>query len=695
MNPLRRANLQRILKPRHIAFIGGRDATIAVNEARRRGFKGQMWAVNPKRPDLGGVPCVASIEDLPEAPDAVYLAIPAVGVVDALRTLAQMGAGGVVCFSAGFKEAGAAQAEEDLINATGDMALIGPNCYGLINYIDNSALWSFEHGGWSPGYGAAIITQSGMFSSDITMSQRSLPLAYMVSAGNQAVLGQEDFLDIFVDDPAVRAIGLHIEGLQDIPSFERAALKALAKGVPVVALKTGSSTIGSKLTVSHTGSLSGSAELYEALFARVGIISVTNPSQFLETLKFLCVVGAPKGKKLVGFTCSGGGATMLADHAEKTGLSFLPVDSTRESELAVLLPEIATVSNPLDYTTPIWGQPKLTYPMFSKAITVTEADTAVLVQDYPAVGLDASKVFYERDAAAFAQAAKEQGLPAVICSTMPENMDEQTRQLLISKAVAPMQGIHEALNAIHAAANWLEVRHRILLDEPEPLTPTCEWREQAMVTEDKSKLWLVTNGFSVPEGRVVSEKDVCSVASELGYPVALKMISPLLAHKTEAGAVVLNLKDSDTLIIASKQMKVDVTAYNPKAVIDKFLVEAMSPAPLAELIVTLRGDQHFGAALVLGSGGTLVELVGDVVTLLLPTSPDNIARAVQTLRVGRLLDGFRGRPKADIQNIASEIHRLCVSYLKDYPNVSEIEINPLFVYANKVCAVDALIHKSV
>ena len=695
MNPLRRANLQRLLKPRHIAFIGGRDATIAVNEARRRGFKGQMWAVNPKRPDLGGVPCVASIADLPEAPDAIYLAIPAVGVVDALRTLAQMGAGGVVCFSAGFKEAGAAQAEEDLINATGDMALIGPNCYGLINYIDNSALWSFEHGGWSPGYGAAIITQSGMFSSDITMSQRSLPLAYMVSAGNQAVLGQEDFLDIFVDDPAVRAIGLHIEGLQDIPSFERAALKALAKGVPVVALKTGSSTIGSELTVSHTGSLSGSAELYEALFARVGIISVTNPSQFLETLKFLCVVGAPKGKKLVGFTCSGGGATMLADHAEKTGLSFLPVDSTRESELAVLLPEIATVSNPLDYTTPIWGQPELTYPMFSKAITVAEADTAVLVQDYPAVGLDASKVFYQRDAAAFAQAAKEQGLPAAICSTMPENMDEQTRQLLISKAVAPMQGIHEALNAIHAAANWLEVRHRILLEVPEPLSPTWEWREQAMVTEDKSKLWLVTNGFSVPEGRVASEKDACSVASEVGYPVALKMISPLLAHKTEAGAVVLNLKDSDTLVIATKQMKVDVTAYNPKAVTDKFLVEAMSPAPLAELVVTLRRDRQFGAALVLGSGGTLVELVGDVVTLLLPTSPDNIARAVQTLRVGRLLDGFRGRPQADIQNIASEIHRLCVSYLKDYANVSEIEINPLFVYANKVCAVDALIHKSV
>ena len=694
MTPIRRANFQRLLKPRHIAFIGGRDATIAINEARRRGFKGQMWAINPKRPDLAGVPCIASIADLPEAPDAVYLAIPAVGVVEALRTLAQMGVGGVVCFSAGFKEAGAAQAEEDLVNATGDMALIGPNCYGFINYINNSALWSFEHGGWSPGYGAAIITQSGMFSSDITMSQRSLPLAYMVSAGNQAVLGLEDFLDVFSDDPAVRAIGLHIEGLKDIPRFERAALKSLSKGIPVVALKTGRSAIGSELTVSHTGSLSGSAELYEALFARVGIISVTNPSQFLETLKFLCVVGAPKGERLVGFTCSGGGATMLADYAEKINLSFLPVDPMHERGLAALLPDIATVSNPLDYTTPIWGQPKLTYPVFAKAIAAIEADTAVLVQDYPADGLDGSKIFYQRDAAAFARATKDHGIPAAICSTLPENIDEETRQFLIGEGVAPMQGIHEALNAIHGSANWLQARERILSAEDVPLLLAWEWSEQVMVMEHEGKRWLTANGIAVPEGRVVSMEQLGAAASEVGYPVVLKMISPFLAHKTEAGAVVLNLKDADSVFTAAVQMKADVTAYNPKAVADRFLVEAMSPAPLAELIVTLRGDPQFGAALVLGSGGILVELVGDAVTLLLPTSLDDIARALKKLRVGGLLEGFRGRPKADLQNIGIQIHRLCKAYLKEHKNIAEIEINPLFVYADKVCAVDALLYKA-
>tara|TARA_B110000037_G_scaffold61477_1_gene75296 strand:+ start:66 stop:1619 length:1554 start_codon:yes stop_codon:yes gene_type:complete len=515
----------------------------------------------------------------------------------------------------------------------------------------------------------------------------------MVSAGNQAVLGQEDFLEFFVDDPLVRAIGLHIEGLQDVPRFESAALKALSKGIPVVVLKTGSSTIGSELTISHTGSLSGSAELYEALFARTGIISVSNPSQFLETLKFLCVVGAPKSKNLVGFTCSGGGATMLADYAEKIDLSFLPVDPVQEIELAALLPKIATVSNPLDYTTPIWGQEDLTYPVFSKAILAVEAGSAVLVQDYPAEGLDNSKVFYQRDAIAFARATKESGLPAAICATIPENMDIETRQLLISKGVAPMQGIHETLNAISASAEWSQNRVRILLDIPRPLSPNLRVGQQVMVSEPEGKSWLLANDFAVPQGKVTSGQNLGAVASELGYPLALKMVSPYLPHKTEAGAVVLNLSDAASAIQASIKMQADVVSYNPQAATDQFLLEAMSPKPLAELIVTLRRDPQFGIALVLGSGGILVELVGDAVTLLLPLSPHDITRAIKKLRVIGLLNGFRGGPQADLEKISLQIHRLCIAYTKHQDEIAEIEINPLFIYSDQVCAVDVLVHK--
>lgn len=691
MTPAQRKNFSRLLRPRHIAFIGGRDATIAIKEARRRGFSGQMLAVNPKRDELAGVPCVASIANLPEPPDAVYLAIPANGVVAALGELAAMGAGGVVCFTAGFKETGDQAAEQALIDATGDMALIGPNCYGLINYIDNSALWSFEHGGWSPGFGAAIVTQSGMFSSDITMSARSLPMAYMVSAGNQAVLGIEDYLDIFCEDEAVRAIGLHIEGLADIQAFERAAIKAIEKGIPVVALKTGRSTIGATLTVSHTGSLSGSNELYEALFARTGVISVTSPSQFLETLKYLCIAGAPSSRNVAGFTCSGGGATMLADHAETIDLSFSPIALQDYAKLETLLPNIATVSNPLDYTTPIWGQPDKTYPVFAQAMDAMNAASAVLVQDYPAKGLDESKIYYQNDASAFGKAAAERGLPAAICATIPENLDKDTRRFLIGQGIAPMQGIHETLNAIGHAATWQTTRELVQRDCPSALLSVKEILNVQLLTEDKGKAYLANLGVEIPIGQTLSEEEARTQAADFNYPVVLKMMSPNLIHKTEAGAVVLNITCPNDLIDEIAKMKIVVQAYKPNSTADSFLIEEMSATPLAELIVTLRSDSQFGPALVLGSGGILTELVGDAVTVLLPAKPKDIEQALQSLRTAKLLDGFRGRPKADLTPITDQIHDLCTAYMLHQREILEIEINPMFVYQKHLVAIDALI----
>jgi acyl-CoA synthetase (NDP forming) len=692
MTPAQRLNFHRLLNPKQIAFVGGRDAIVAINEARRRGFTGEMWAVNPKRETLAGLPCFASIDDLPQAPDAVFLAIPAAGAVAAIAQLAQMGAGGIVCYSAGFKEAGpdGAAAEEALRQVVGDMALIGPNCYGVINYIGNSALWPFEHGGTSPGYGAAIITQSGMFSSDITMSQRSLPMAYMISAGNQAVMGLEDYLDVMADDPAVRAIGLHIEGLRDVAYFERAVLKAMKHNTPVVALKTGTSAIGSALTISHTGSLSGANELYEALFERCGVISVSNPSQLLETLKYLCVVEPPKGTRVAGFTCSGGGATMLADYSEKIGLRYPPVACDHVDTLTDLLPDIATVSNPLDYTTPIWGQPEHTYPVFSSAMTAMGVDAAVLVQDYPAKGIDDSKIFYQNDAGAFARAARLHGIPAAICATIPENMDRETRELMVSQGVAPMQGIHETLNAMSHAAQWRVDRDNIVANPPEALLGACDLKPAKLVTENMGKAWLAQAGMAVPAGRCGPASDVCAAAKEIGYPVALKMMSENLAHKTEAGAVTLAIPDQAALVRAAAQMHDAVTAYDATVVTDRFLVEKMSPAPLAELVVALRRDPQFGAALTLGSGGVLVELIADATTLLLPATPTQIRKALLDLKVGRLLQGFRGRATADLDAISASLHNLCAAFLTAQDSVAEIEINPLFVYPDGVVAIDAL-----
>jgi acyl-CoA synthetase (NDP forming) len=695
MNLKRRANLDRLLKPRHVAVIGGRDAETVAAECKRIGFGGPFWPVNPKRSHIGGHRCFSTLEELPEAPDAVFLAVPKEAAIDTLARLSAMGAGGVVCYTAGFGETGAegAEAEARLIAAAGDLALVGPNCYGVINYVDRVALWPFTHGGHCSGHGAAIITQSGMLSSDLTMSQRSVPFAYMVSAGNQTVLRLEDFVDALGERPEVRAIGLHIEGLKDVAAFERAALKCLRLGKPIVALKTGTSRLGSSLTVSHTGSLSGTEELYDALFDRLGIIRAMSPAELLETVKFLCVAGVPRGRRLAGLTCSGGGATMLADYAETLKLTFSSPDPATAERLRTQLPDTATVSNPLDYTTPIWGNPERTGPVFD-ALLADGHDAAVIVQDYPAPGLDESKVHYRNDTVSFIAAAKRHGLPAAVCSTLPENLDVETRDFLVAQGIAPMQGIENCMTAIASSAWHGERRAEIIANPPPSLMPGRAQAGPVLLDEAVAKRLLAARGIAVPLSRVGRGAEVTALAGEIGFPVALKMVSAKLPHKTEAGAVRLNLSSEADLADAIGRMKADIAAYDAAAATDKFLIERMIEQPVAELMVSIRRDPQFGLAMTIAAGGVLVEVLADATTLLLPAARQDIARALAKLKINRLLDGFRGRPAASREALLDMLERLAAFAADEANAVVEIEINPLFAGTEACTAVDVLMQVS-
>ncbi|MGI9488430.1 MAG: acetate--CoA ligase family protein [Geminicoccaceae bacterium] len=696
MTPRRRANFLRLLKPRHIAVVGGRDAEVVAGECVRIGYDGPFWPINPKREKIGGHRCYATVDDLPEPPDAVFLAIPREPAIETLAKLDALGAGGVVCYTAGFGEIGddGAAAEAALIEAAGDLALIGPNCYGLINYIDKVALWPFAHGGDCPGYGAAIITQSGMLSSDLSMNQRSVPLTYMISAGNQTILHLGDFIDLLCDRQEVRAIGLHIEGLKDIASFEQAALKALRQNVPIVALKTGKSAIGTELTVSHTGSISGADDLYNALFERLGVIRVTSPVQLLETLKWICIAGPAKGNRIAALTCSGGGATMLADHAEDVGLDFSKPSEAATEKLKLHLPFTATVSNPLDYTTPIWGMPEKTGPVFTSFLS-DDYDAAILVQDYPPRGLDESTPFYLKDAKAFIEAATARDIPAAICSTLPENMDAETRRTLISTGAAPMQGLHEALNAIAGSAWYTDRRSVILDDTPSALSPGSGISGPfGVVDEALAKQRLSEAGLTIPEYRITNAADAPVAYLSLGGAVVLKMLSPKLPHKTEAGAVRLQLESAETVAAAVKQMQRDVAAYNESAVTGRFLIEKMVGPPIAELMVGLRRDPQFGYAMTLASGGILIELIGDAATVLLPATQAELEAALDRLRIARLLDGYRGKPAADRPAIIDALILLANCVIASGGEIAELEINPLFVFENGVCAIDVLMRNA-
>src|SRR5215510_8061278 len=380
----RLANLRRVLKPRHVAFGGGKGLAGPIKGCLAGGFSGQIWPVHPSYAEIGGIACHPSIDALPEAPDAAYIAAPREATVEIVRALARRGAGGCVCYAAGFAEVGPEgdALQKALVAAAGELALVGPISYGVLNYVDGVHMFASGPGGMRTERGAAFVGQSGNIALTLTMNERSVPFAYVISAGAQAVLSLADYVDALADDPHVNAIGLYIEGLSDVPAFSRAALKAVEKGKPIVAVKVGRSELGAKLAMSHTSSLAGSDKLYDALFDRLGIIRVDTLPALLETLKFISVAAPPAGERLVAFTCSGGDSLMAADRAAELGLSLPEFSPAQYADLRRQLPAFATVSNPLDYNLSLWGDQAGLRKCFATALS-GDCDAGLLILDYP------------------------------------------------------------------------------------------------------------------------------------------------------------------------------------------------------------------------------------------------------------------------------------------------------------------------
>ncbi len=698
MTPERRKNLKRLFAPRHIAFVGGNSAELAATQCGKGGYKGTIWGVNPKRNLMAGFPCFERVEDLPEGPDAVFFAVPSAVAVETVDALRRIGTGSIVCYSAGFGELGAdgADLERSMIEAAGDMAFVGPNCSGMLNYVESANLWPFDHGG-SPGgrpvdRGAAFITQSGMLGNTVTMNQRNLPFAYVISSGNQGMLGVEDFLEELIENPSVSAIGLYIEGLRDIRKFADAAIKALQAGKPIVVQKVGTSKIGAQLTITHTGSLSGTDELYQALFDRLGVIRVDSAVTMMETLKLISIAGTPKGGRLAGLTCSGGDSTMLADGAEPLGLTFPPPSPAVASALDSVLPPIATVANPLDYTTPLWGHEEPLTRAF-ETMFEDEYDAAIMVQDYPVLVGSESYEPYLADARAFEKTTRAAGIPGVVCSILPENLDAEVRDLISSGGIAPLQGINDALKAIAGAARFGALRDKIgdNADELRLLPVHGEDTNFRTLDEWEGKQRLSAAGISVPNGRLVGPSGAAAAAEEIGYPVVLKLVSAELPHKTEAGAVRVGLRSASAVNDAVAAIQQNVQAYAPHVATDRFLVEAMIDKPVAELLVGVRRDPMFGLIMVIGSGGTMAELMRDTGILLLPTSRTAVSDCVTSLKVSQLLDGFRGSPPANRDALIDSIMAVATFAAGNLDRLLEMDINPLMVTTTGAWGADVLL----
>ena len=693
MTPSQKKNLQRLLAPRHIAFIGGNEALYASRQCAAGGFSGQIWGVNPKRRKLDEHPCFASVDDLPEAPDAAFVAVPGSVVPTVVSQLHQRGAGGVVCYSAGFGELGGdgEALEQKLIEVSGDLALVGPNVFGLLNYIQGAHLWPYSHGGQRVTRGPAIISQSGMLSGYLLTNRRSVNFSYVIGAGNQSVLGVEDYLEALLTRSEVTAFGIYLESLRDIPQFAKAALNALDRNIPLVVLKVGRSDLAARTTLTHTGSLAGSDTLYQALFDRLGVVRVPTPSLMLETLNLLTIAGAPTGQRLAAFTCSGGDVAMLADRGEECGIDFKAPSPAASHKLKSLLPAIATVSNPLDYTTPLWGHEEKLKPVFS-ALVEDDYDAALLVQDYPPPHLEEDRHLYQADARAFMRATREAGIPGAVCSSLPENLDTQIQQFLKDHDTAPLQGIGESVQAIAAATVFGRQRKKYLT-QARSISFAIAGRTANSVTLDEwqGKKLLENAGIPIPAGELVTVEGVSAAADRLGYPVALKLVSADLPHKTEAGAVRLNLESATQVSDAAKAIQRAVQDYSADLSQECFLVEKMVANSIAELLVGIHNDGQFGHTLTLASGGALVELVADSVTILLPTPREDITTALHSLQVAKLLRGFRNRPAADVDQLVDTICTIVAFARQLGAKLDELDINPLIVHPDGCTAADVLL----
>ncbi len=670
-------DLSRLLRPRSVAVIGGGAwCRSVIDQLTKAGFPGAIWPVHPKGGMVGQNRVYSSLIDLPSPPDASFIGINRDATIGAVSALSQMGAGGAVCFASGFAEVEDGQdLNVRLLTAAGDMPILGPNCYGMINALDGALLWPDQHGCVPVDRGVAILTQSSNIAINMTMQNRNLPIAYVITCGNQAQTTQAQIAEDLLNDPRVTAIGLHIEGFGDLRTWQSLARAAHAKGVPLVALKVGRSRQAQTATISHTASLAGGDTGAQALLDRLGIARVNDIPTFLETLKLLHVCGTLPSNRIASISCSGGEASIAADTAFGRNLTFPPLNDRQARDLGAVLGPKVTLANPLDYHTYIWRDALAMTQAFSAMIDPDIALTFLIV-DFPRPDrCDAAD--WECTIRAALDTRAQTGGKVAMVATLPELMPEDVGARLMAGGVVPMSGLTEAIAAAEAA-----------ITRPCPdlstdlLLPSLTGPTRAL-TEAEAKLRLAACGLTVPKAAQVNNvSEVARRAEEVGFPLVLKGVG--IAHKSEAGAVILNLHSVAQVEDAARVMSSDT-----------FLLEQQITGALAELLIGVVKDPAHGFVLTIGAGGTMTEVMHDSASCLIPASDATLNQCLNRLKIARLLDGFRGKPPVDRPTLIAAIKAVQTWVLANAATVEEVEVNPLICTATQAIAVDALIREAV
>lgn len=699
-----------LFRPSSLAIIGAsgnpfKPSGQPLYSLTNNGFKGQIYPVNPKYETLLGLTCYPTVQDIPGQVDLAIIAVPARYTLAALEQCAAKGVRGVIIFTSGFAEVGpegaAMQQQITALARKTGMRVCGPNCMGIFS-ADNALMANFSINELPkrvliPNL-LGFISQSGGFGNAIyqIIMEKGYGFSHFVSTGNEADLEFSHYLGYMALDEDTKVLGGYLEGVKDGPKFIQALDLALANRKPVLMIKAGRSQVAARAAASHTGALVGSDQVYDAIFKQKGVIRVESLEEYRIILSLLAAGKIPRGKRVAILATSGGSGVALADKCDQYGLEVVPLRDETRAQLDRILPDFASSANPVDITSAIITQPGLLEQCAQ--VVVDDPGVDMVIAAYWAMPGDLGNV---------QQMIRIHGKtdkPVFNAIWGPEEASRKALRYFNDHLVPAASEIDYAIGSLAALADYshfLETRAQAA-QLPGPELPPGAREKAAEVlsglapgsslTEDQAKKVLRAYGIATTrEVLATTPAQAVAAAAEIGYPVAMKIISPDILHKTDAGGVILNVASDQEVECNFAKILANAYAYDPSATIHGVLIQEMLP-PGTEIILGVKKDPIFGATVAVGLGGIFVEALEDVSVRVVPVSPLDAGEMLGELKGKKVLAGLRGNPPADREALVDLIQR--VSRLaEDFPQIAELDINPLLLYARGqgACAPDALI----
>jgi acyl-CoA synthetase (NDP forming) len=693
----KKAAIERLLRPASVAIVGASEKPGALGASvlanlDRNGFAGEIHLINPRRTTIGDRQCLVSVEDLPFGVDVAVLAIPKAAVLEAVKALAVRKCGAVVIFSAGFAEGGEAglaeQREIGRIAEASGMIVEGPNCLGMVNYVDSIPLTFVETAATPlkgrPGVG--IVSQSGAMACvlGVTLASRMLGLSYSVSTGNEAASGVEDYVDYLIDDPDTRVITMIVEQFRKPQRFLAAARRARAVGKTIVLLHPGKSGAARASAATHTGAMAGDYSVMRTLVERAGVV-------FAETLEELADIAEialrcpalPSGGTVV-LGESGAFKALTLDLCEDLGLDLPEIHDADSPALRAALPEFVGVSNPLDLTAQGLVDPDLYYRTLA-ALFVDDRFGAIVMGI-----IQTDPVTTSIKVPPILRAVRDlKPVKPVIFGGLDEGADipqdyiDQLRRL----GIPCFPSTERAFRAVKRLSG-LSVRD-FALDKGK--SGLIDLPVACVVPEHRAKALLAPLGVVFPKGDLaVSLEDARTIAAQIGYPVVIKAQSPQISHKSDVGGVILNISDEAALSQGWLTLHGNIAQHCPGQALEGVLVEAMGKRGI-ELIIGAKSDPDWGPVILIGFGGIMAELLHDVRLLAPDLTEMAIIQELNLLKSAALLRGFRGSPALDVTAVARLVATLG-RLLRAHPQIRELDLNPVIVYpdGDGIVALDAL-----